>query len=283
MEKEGIINCYWTEINTLRLGYDVYRIYINFQDVSPDTKEDIIKYFASWSNAWAVISSKGPIDLNVMVWVNNSNKFHQLWNDTLEKYGAFFTKHTISVLTSGIAFKKSFLVSDEYNQDNRKYFILNNVGKNIELDNLDYQLLNEIALNARAPITELGKKLKCSSQTINYRIKNLIKKGIILALRVSINMEKIGFQHPGVDVYLRDHTKKKQIINYISENPFVEYIIEAIGWADITFELVTKNFEHLNQIMEDIDLKFPNAIRKQNYRMSRTYHRLRSLPEMEFK
>ena len=169
MEKEGIINRYCTEINTLKLGYDVYRIYINFQDVSPNTKEDIIKYFASWSNAWAVISSKGPIDLNVMVWVNNSNKFHQLWNDTLEKYGAFFTKHTISVLTSGVAFKKSFLLSDEYNQDNREYFVLNNVGKNIELDNLDYQLLNEIAMNARAPITELGKKLKCSLQTINYR------------------------------------------------------------------------------------------------------------------
>ncbi|RLF33122.1 MAG: transcriptional regulator, partial [Thermoplasmata archaeon] len=39
MEDEGIINNYWTFIDTFRLGYNVFRIYINFQYVTPKIKE----------------------------------------------------------------------------------------------------------------------------------------------------------------------------------------------------------------------------------------------------
>jgi hypothetical protein len=43
------------------------------------------------------------------------------------------------------------------------------------------------------------------------------------------------------DIYLKDHTKKKQVLYFIEKNPFIEYIIEDVGWSDITIELVVKN------------------------------------------
>ena len=44
MQDEGIITCFWTAINTLKLGYYCFRIYINFLDVSSDIKNEIILY-----------------------------------------------------------------------------------------------------------------------------------------------------------------------------------------------------------------------------------------------
>ena len=41
MEEEGIITCYWTAIDTFKLGYQVIRVYINFQDVSTEMKNDL--------------------------------------------------------------------------------------------------------------------------------------------------------------------------------------------------------------------------------------------------
>ena len=38
MEEDGIIKNYWTEFNTFKLGYNCYRIYINFQDVGTNMK-----------------------------------------------------------------------------------------------------------------------------------------------------------------------------------------------------------------------------------------------------
>jgi len=280
MIDEGVIKNFWIEFNTFKLGYNCYRLYLNFQDVSLDVKNEIIQYFVNCKNAWAVMSAQGPIDFDVMLWVKDSHEFNQFWNKTLDKYGMYFANHIVSVLTGGVAFKKSYLLSDEYEKSDREYFILRSGGKTIEIDELDYQLLNEMAVSARIPLIDLAEKLGCSSQTTNYRMKNLIRNGIILAIRVNIDMKKLGFQNSALDIYLKDHTQRNHIINYVKHIPYVEYLIEAVGWADITLDLIVKNTEHLTQIMDDIDSKFPGAIRKQNFWMSKKYHRLRSLPEL---
>ena len=43
MQDEGIIKNFWTVINTFKLGYNVFRIYINFHYVSTQIKNDIIQ------------------------------------------------------------------------------------------------------------------------------------------------------------------------------------------------------------------------------------------------
>jgi hypothetical protein len=84
-----------------------------------------------------------------------------------------------------------------------------------------------------------------------------------------------------IDIYLKDHTKGKQIEDYIKENPYVENIMDmTIGWCDLNFELMVKNVDSLSQIIEDIDDKFPGAIRKTNFWMAKQVHKERSLPEL---
>jgi len=280
MQDEGVIKNFWSEINTTKLGYDVYRVYINFQDASFDVKKEIIKYFSNYKNAWAVMSIQGPVDFDVMLWVKDSLEFNNFWNTTLDKYGNYFARYAVSVLTSGIGFKKSYLLSGEYKESDREYFVLRSGGKTVEIDEIDYKILDELAVNARIPLIDLAEKLNCSSQTITYRIKNLIENGVVLAFRVGIDISKLGLQDSGIDIYLRDHTKKKQIIDYIKYNPYVEYIFDSVGWCDIQFELMIKDIDHLNKIMEDINFRFPGVIRKQDFWMTAICHRLRSLPEL---
>jgi Lrp/AsnC family transcriptional regulator, leucine-responsive regulatory protein len=282
MQEEGIIKNFWTEINTFKLGYNVYRIYIDFQDINLDTKNEMIKYLSNYKNAWAVMSIKGPIDLDLMLWVKDSLEFHHFWNDALDKYGKYFSSHTVSILTGGIAYKKSYLLFEANNKfdANRELFILRSGGKTIDIDEIDYKILDEIALNARIPIIDLADKLKCSSQTIANRINNLINNEVILAFRVGIDSGKLGLQNSVIDIYLKDHSKKKQIIAFMKENPYVEYLVESVGWCDMQFEIMVKSMQHLDQILEEIDSKFPGVIRKHDFWMSKIYHRLRSLPEL---
>ena len=77
MEDEGVITGYWTAINNYKLGYYVFRIYINFIDVSSKIKKDIIDYFVNNKNVWAVLTSKGPVELDIVLWVNDVYKFNQ--------------------------------------------------------------------------------------------------------------------------------------------------------------------------------------------------------------
>ena len=281
MRDIGIINGFWTAINSLKLGYYACRIYINFLDVSSDVKNEIIRYFKNYKNVWTLHSAKGPVDLEVVLWVDDIYNFNQFWNKTLDRYGNHFEKYEVSILTQVTCLKKSYLILDDYEKSDREFYTINCSGNPVTIDELDYQILNEIATNARIPLVELAEKFNNSSQTINYKIKNLMKKGIILAFRVGIDISKLGLRNCMIDIYLKDHTKGIQIEDYVKGNPYVENIMDmTIGWCDLNFELMVKNIDSLTQIIEDIDNRFPGVIRKTNFWISRKVHKERWLPEL---
>ena len=84
-----------------------------------------------------------------------------------------------------------------------------------------------------------------------------------------------------IDLYLKDHTVGPKIEEYIKDNPYVENIMDmTIGWCDLNFELMVENMDSLYMIIDDIDNKFPGAIRKTNFWMSKKVHKERWLPEL---
>lgn len=282
MDEEGIITGFWTAINTFKLGYYVFRIYINFIDVSSKIKKDIVDYFVKNKNAWAVLTSKGPVELDIVLWVNDVYKFNLYWINTLQKYGHYFAKNTISILTTVISCKKSYLLDDD--KSNKLFYKTNCEGNPLTIDKFDYQILDNLALNARISLVDLATDLNSSSQTINNRIKNLVKKDIIQAFRLNINPAKLGLYGCSVDLYLKDQSKRQQILAYLIEIPDIYDIMDmSIGWSDIGFQLFINNINDLTKIIEEIETKFPNSIKRYDYWMEQKCHYERWLPEMKFK
>ena len=280
MQDEGIIKNFWTAINTFKLGYNVYRVYVNFQYVvSTDKKNEIIEHFKDYKNAWAVLTVKGPIDFDAVLWVKDVYDFYQFWDRTLEKYEEYFAQKTLSMYIETIDYKKTYLLLDDYDDTDRELYKITCGGKTVDIDEIDRKILDELAINARIPLIDLAEKLKCSSQKINYRIKNLIDLEVIKAFRVAIDPSVINLQNVKVDIYLKQYSKRKELIDYVKKNPYMFCLNTAVGWCDLEFEFMVENVDKLIQILEDIDQKFPNTIRKQDYWLTKTVHKERWLPE----
>jgi len=280
MQDEGIIKNFWTAINTFKLGYDVFRIYITLQYGSQNVKNEIIKHFMNYRNTWAVKSHKGEINLAVIVWSKNNYEFYQFWDETLDKYEDYFAKAIVSVYVQAFCYKKSFLLTEEVDKSDREMYRLTCGEEPIKIDKVDYDLLNEIAINARSPLIEIAKKLNCSSQSVNYRLKNLIKTGVIQAFRINVDYSKLDFQHYKVDVFLKEHNKRKVIWNFLKDKPYFEYLNVSVGWCDLEPEFVVKNVEELDKIFNEIDLNFPGAIKKWNFWITEESYKERWLPEI---
>jgi len=280
MADEGIIKNFWTAINTFKLGYNVFRIYINFHYVNTEIKNDIIEYFTNYKHTWAVISVKGPIDIDVVVWVKNIYDFYNFWDKTLEKYEDYFEKYIISVYIQATGYKKSYLL-DDFDTSDRKMYDTICDGSTVMIDEIDHKLLNELAINARIPSTDLAEKLGCSSQAVNYRMNNLIKNDIIQAFRVNIDLIKLGLQRFKVDIFLKEYKQRKNIIDYLDKKGCLECLNVATGWSDIEPEIVVANMDALIKLMEEINHKFPNVIRKLDYWIMTEVHKERWLPELE--
>ena len=62
----------------------------------------------------------------------------------------------------------------------------------MRLDKKDIKLLSELDFNARATLTEFGRKLRLSKQAIKNRIQNLEKEGLIEGYYAVVNIAKLG-------------------------------------------------------------------------------------------
>jgi DNA-binding Lrp family transcriptional regulator len=185
--------------------------------------------------------------------------------------------------TEDFDYKKDYLLPENKDLSNRELYRTSCVGKPVKIDELDYKLLNEIAMNARTPLIDLAKKLNCSSQTIHYRLNNLIKLHVIDGFRIHIDYSKLGLQLYKVDIYLKDHKQCKKIIEYLQTKPYCIVLNVAIGWSDIEPEFILKNVDELNEEMENINSKFPNVIKNYSYWLTSKIHKFRWLPEMNEK
>lgn len=281
MENEGIIKSYYTAIDTFKLGYEVFRIYITFHYVSSDKKKEIIQYFVNYKNTWTVVTAKGEVDLNVIIWVKDNYEFYQFWNKTLKLYNDYFSKSIISIYIQTIDYKSSYLI-DKYNEEDRELYRITSSEKTVKIDEIDTKLLNELAKDARKPLIDIAKIIGCSSQSLSYRIKNLINKGIIKAFRIHIDYLKINLSLFRIDIYLKSYKQVKPILDYLNKKPCLQCLNFSIGWADIEPEFVVEDVDELNNIIDDLSSKFPNAIRKTSYWINEKRHLDRWMPKMDF-
>lgn len=280
LQDEGIIKNFWTVIDAYKLGYIVFRFYLVFQYVTPDIRNNFIDYLVKDKHTWVVGSLIGRYDLSVVVWVKDINDFYHFWEKLLDKYGDYCAEKVFSLYVKAFSYRQSFLSPDEYKKSDRLDYELVGGGKTVDIDEFDFQLLNEIAVNARIPFIELAEKLNCSSQMVNYRLKNLMKSGVIQAFRVGIDLSQLGLKHFKVDIHLKEHTQRKYIMNYIKHNPNLTFIATSAGVSDLELEFDLENSEKLIQIMEEINTKFPGAIRKYDYFTASHIYKVRNIPEV---
>ena len=283
MEENGTIKGYWTNIDSYSFGYDAYRYYIVFQNVTSDIKNEIIDKLIKYKNTWVIRSIKGLFDISVVLWVNSIPEFFRFWDDFNEKYGDYFSEKIFSVYLQDDAYPLSFLLSQEYEKSDRDKYLQTTHRTPVEIDNVDYKLLNNIAENARIPLIKLAEKLSCSSQAVSYRIKNLIKKGVIQAFRVNVDVSKLGLQEFKVDIWLKKLSKRRQIRDLVKYNPYVTFISTSAGYADLEVVFTIEDSDKLVEILEGIFSKFPGSIRKYVYWTSKKAHKYRWMPEMNFK
>jgi len=273
LQKLGIIRNFRTRISLTPLGYNIVRNYYVFQNINPSIRKEIIDYFISNQITMAVISLEGSYDLLVITQDKNMLKIKSFFDQFLTKYRDYILKQASSIYLKSSWFDLSFLLKDkdEIKEtkniiDERKIPEANNKIKEINIDDLDYKILRNLAINSRIPSTELAMKTKSTVSIIQYRIKKLIKSNIIKGYGVGLDLRKLGYRFYHVDLTLKDLSKRAQIINYICKNPNLCCIEEAIGHSsDLELEFFFNNTEILHNIMDNLTMKFPNCIKNYDF------------------
>jgi Lrp/AsnC family transcriptional regulator for asnA, asnC and gidA len=266
MVDEGIIKSFFTSINEHKLGTTMLRFYLTFQYVSPKLKKEIIEFFIKNIPSTVIHTTEGKYDLIIMVNVKNIVKFSYKWDKIFSRYRDYFSYQVFSVLCEVTFYKYTFLL-DEKKEDQKDRIIAKDYddGEIVEIDDLDKKILQLISTNARIPTVELAEKLNTTTITINNRIKNLIKSGIIMGFQINIDYSKIGYKWIKADIVLKDPDKAQKIITLVEENPNLITKIKTIGYADLELVFWLEDINQLHQLMENISEKYPDAIKNYTF------------------
>jgi len=276
LKQIGIIKNFYTVVDASKLGYISLRLYVAFQYTTPLIEKEIIDYFTKNKYTYWVGSREGEYDLTIITWVKNVNEFYSFWESALKKYRDNIQNEKLSLYVVLFHYRYSYLINDS---KDRAKFEITGGGKEVSVDELDFQILKIIAPNARINITEIAEKLNSTPTIINYRIKKLVKFGIIQGFRVNIDFSKLGYHYFKVDVYLKDYNRRNEIMDYIKFNPNLIYINQTVGFADLEMEFHVESLEKLHEIIKDLVVKFSTVIKNCKYFNISKVHKLHYMPE----
>lgn len=278
LQTKGIIKKFNAMIDVFKLGFSVYRLYIILQYASPDKEKEIITHFVNHQNTWSIASTKGRYNLIITILVKSPNYFYAFYEETLRHYRYYFKEIFFSQLYESFGYKHSLLLSELATSHERAYEYRDN-GLKVNIDEVDYKILNLLAKNTRINSVEISKQISVSTVTIQSRIHKLIKSGVIQRYSITMDINKLGLREFIVNLSLRDYNKKNHIINYLSDNPFLWEIHKAIGGFDLEITLYATNFEHFYRVMEDLRKKFPEDIANYDYLYVTEVFKSNILPE----
>lgn len=111
------------------------------------------------------------------------------------------------------------------------------------LEGLDRKILYELGRNARLSYSQISKEIKSKKPIVAYHVQNLEKKNIIWKYVPVISLSRLGlYAHK---IYFRFHglntEKKKELINELVENKYVNWVAESVGVWDLLISIYAKN------------------------------------------
>ena len=136
-----------------------------------------------------------------------------------------------------------------------------------KIDKIDRKIIYELDINARIPVTQLSRKLHLSREKVNYRINNLVKKGIIRKFVTMINPTKLGYSVYKMFFKFQnlDKEKEKQMISYLTKNDYIYWIASAQGRWDLNMTIFAKDINHFDEILSDFVSKYGKYILEQEF------------------
>ena len=266
LQEKGIIKNFFTHVSCTKLGYSGVKFYFSYKNITPEIKQKIIDYLVKNPYTQDVHSNEGQYDLSVISYVENVAKFYDIWKNIINEYKDFFSNQIFCVQSTWIIYRLTFLLDEKSNKINDRITLIeSSADKKIEIDSLDKKILELLVINSRIKTLEIAENLHSTVNTINSRIKNLVKMGVIMNYSISIDWPKIGYQWYKADVVLKNPKKMQQILDYVITNPNFFCRVSSLGYVDLELMFILNNANQLHQIMEDLSSKFPNTIENYKY------------------
>ena len=122
----------------------------------------------------------------------------------------------------------------------------------LNLDKLDYQIIQHMMENAEISYADLGKKLFVSGGTIHVRIKKLQELNIVKGNRLAVDIKLIGYDVIAfIGIYLEKSSLYDVVAKDLEKIPEIIRLSYTTGNYSMFLEIVCKDINQLRRVLHD--------------------------------
>jgi DNA-binding Lrp family transcriptional regulator len=124
----------------------------------------------------------------------------------------------------------------------------------MKVDETDRRLIFLLDHDSRATLTELAPKLKISREAVNYRIRRLVRSGVIKSFIAKLNYRKLGLVNYNIYVKLSNlkAEKRRQLVEELARRKSVTWIASLGGRFDFAIEITANSIEDFDRHFTEI-------------------------------
>ncbi|MDP4178791.1 MAG: Lrp/AsnC ligand binding domain-containing protein [Bacillota bacterium] len=124
------------------------------------------------------------------------------------------------------------------------------INGNLQLDDLDYQILDILIKDSRTPFLEIARQCHVSGGTVHVRMKKMEDMGIIKGTKLIIDNSKLGYD---VCCFIGIFLDKASNFNVVfDEMKKIKEVVElhyTTGEYSIFIKVICKNIAHLQELL----------------------------------
>ena len=122
----------------------------------------------------------------------------------------------------------------------------------LNLDKLDFQIIEAMMENAEISYADLGKQLFVSGGTIHVRIKKLQELGIVKGTKLNVNLQLLGYDVIAfIGIYLEKSSLYDTVAKELKKIPEIVRLNYTTGNYSMFAEIVCKNIQQLKLVLHD--------------------------------
>ena len=136
----------------------------------------------------------------------------------------------------------------------------------LNLDKLDFQIIQEMMEDAEISYADLGKKLFVSGGTIHVRIKKLEELKVVKGKKLSVDLKSLGYDVIAfIGVFLEKSSLYDSVAKELKKIPQIVRLNYTTGNYSMFAEIVCKDIQELRFVLHDELQKIKGIVRTETF------------------
>jgi Lrp/AsnC family leucine-responsive transcriptional regulator len=258
LQQIGVVNNFQTYIHVPKLAYNSSIIMLK-TSLTLVEEVEYLKYVARMPYIMNALNTTGSHNFFIYFYYCDFDHFNRIVSNILKRSNArdflilnthrfIFTELSMTDIDVDI---DASVKKEDYSY--QKLFRQRGNEK-VKIDGKDIDLLYLLANNSRATLTELAMKLGLNRETVNYRLKKLVKGNIIAKFQPNVNPYSLGHHAYLIKIKLINREKSGEVIRFIATTKKANDILELYeSWSIMAFmhyDSVSKLQAFENELVE---------------------------------